>query len=39
MHDKVIIRIGTDAEKQKLLNDYPNIKNVVRDSSAFIFGT
>ena len=27
MHDKVIIRICTDAEKQKLLNDYQNIKN------------
>ena len=36
MHDKVIIRIGTDAEKQKLLNDYPNIKNVVRDGGYFI---
>ena len=36
MHDKVIIRIGTDAEKQKFLNDYPNIKNVVRDGGYFI---
>ena len=36
MYDKVIIRIGTDAEKQKLLNDYPNIKNVVRDGGYFI---
>ena len=36
MHDKVIIRIGTAAEKQKLLNDYPNIKNVVRDGGYFI---
>ena len=36
MHDKIIIRIGTDAEKQKLLNDYPNIKNVVRDGGYFI---
>ena len=36
MHDKVITRIGTDAEKQKLLNDYPNIKNVVRDGGYFI---
>ena len=36
MHNKVIIRIGTDAEKQKLLNDYPNIKNVVRDGGYFI---
>ena len=36
MHDKVIIRIGTDAEKQKLLNDYPNIRNVVRDGGYFI---
>ena len=36
MHDKVIIRIGTDAEKKKLLNDYPHIKNVVRDGGYFI---
>ena len=36
MHDKVIIRIGTDAEKEKLLNDYPHIKNVVRDGGYFI---
>ena len=36
MHNKVIIRIGTDAEKQKLLNDYPHIKNVVRDGGYFI---
>ena len=36
MHDKAIIRIGTDAEKQKLLNDYPHIKNVVRDGGYFI---
>ena len=36
MHDKVIIRIGTDVEKQKLLNDYPNVKNVIRDGGHFI---
>ena len=36
MHDKVIIRIGTDAEKKKLLNDYPHTKNVVRDGGYFI---
>lgn len=31
-----IIRLGTDAEKQKLLTDYPNIKNVIRDGGYFI---
>ena len=36
MHDKVIIRIGTDAEKQNLLLDCPNIKNVVRDGGYFV---
>ena len=32
----MIIRLGTDAEKQKLLTDYPNIKNVIRDGGYFI---
>ena len=36
MHDKVIIRIGTDTEKQNLLLDCPNIKNVVRDGGYFV---
>ena len=36
MHDKVIIRIGTDAEKQNLLTDYPNIKNVIHDGGYFV---
>ena len=30
------IRLGTDAEKQELLTDYPNIKNVIRDGGYFI---
>ena len=36
MHDKVIIRIGTDAEKQNLLMDYPNIKNVIHNGGYFV---
>jgi RimJ/RimL family protein N-acetyltransferase len=36
MHDKVIIRIGTDAEKQNLLMDYPNINNVIHYGGYFI---
>ena len=32
----MFIRQGTDAEKQKLLTDYPNIKNVIRDGGYFI---
>ena len=36
MLDKVIIRLGTEDEKQKLLIDYPNIKNVIRDGGYFI---
>ena len=32
----MIIRLGTDAEKQELLTDYPNIKNVIRDGGYFI---
>ena len=30
------IRLGTDTEKQELLADYPNIKNVIRDGGYFI---
>ena len=30
------IRLGTDAEKQELLVDNPNIKNVIRDGGYFI---
>ena len=36
MQNNIIIRIGTDAEKQDLLTDYPNIKNVIRDGGYFI---
>ncbi|MBQ7336087.1 MAG: GNAT family N-acetyltransferase [Clostridia bacterium] len=36
MMDKVIIGLGTEAEKQKLLTDYPNISNVIRDGGYFI---
>lgn len=36
MQYNMIIRLGTDAEKQKLLTDYPNIKNVIRDGGYFI---
>ena len=36
MQYDMIIRLGTDAEKQNLLTDYPNIKNVIRDGGYFI---
>ena len=36
MIENVVIRIGTDNEKEKLLSDYPNIKNVVGDDGYFI---
>ena len=36
MTENLIIRVGTEAEKQKLLIDYPNIKNVVHDGGYFI---
>ena len=36
MHDNVIIRLGTEAEKQKLLHDYPHVKNVIHDGGYFI---
>jgi len=36
MIENVVIRIGTDNEKEKLLSDYPNIKNVVGDGGYFI---
>ena len=32
----MVIRCGTEVEKQKLLIDYPNIKNVIRDGGYFI---
>lgn len=32
----MIIRLGTEAEKQKLLADFPNVKNVIRDGGYFI---
>ena len=34
--DFAVIRFGTEHEKQELLNDYPNIKNVVHDGGYFI---
>ena len=36
MQYDMTIRLGTDAEKQELLVDYPNIKNVIRDGGYFI---
>ncbi|MBO5036934.1 MAG: GNAT family N-acetyltransferase [Clostridia bacterium] len=36
MQYDMTIRLGTDAEKQELLADYPNIKNVIRDGGYFI---
>ena len=36
MQYDMTIRLGTDAEKQELLTDYPNIKNVIRDGGYFI---
>lgn len=36
MHDDVMIRFGTEAEKQTLLNEYPEIKNVILDGGYFI---
>ena len=32
----MVIRCGTEVEKQELLTDYPNIKNVIRDGGYFI---
>ena len=36
MLDKMIIRLGTEDEKQKLLIDYPHVKNVIHDGGYFI---
>ena len=36
MLDKMIIRLGTEAEKQNLLINHPNVKNVIRDGGYFI---
>ena len=36
MRDDVMIRFGTEAEKQTLLTEYPEIKNVLRDGGYFI---
>ncbi|MBQ9086965.1 MAG: GNAT family N-acetyltransferase [Clostridia bacterium] len=36
MYDNIVICLGTEIEKQQLLCDYPNIKNVVRDGGYFI---
>lgn len=33
---KMIVRLGTEAEKKKLLEDFPNVKNVIRDGGYFI---
>lgn len=36
MRDNVMIRFGTEAEKQTVLTEYPGIKNVIRDGGYFI---
>ena len=36
MRDDVMIRFGTEAEKQTLLNEYPEVKNLIRDGGYFI---
>ncbi len=36
MRDDVMIRFGTEAEKQTLLTEYPEIKNVILDGGYFI---
>lgn len=36
MRDDVMIRSGTEAEKQMLLNGHPGIKNVIGDGGYFI---
>ena len=36
MIDKIIIRLGTEDEKQKLLTDCPHIKNVIHDGGYFV---
>ena len=36
MHNNIIIRIGTEIEKQQLLSDYPQVKNVIRDDGYFV---
>ena len=36
MRDDVMIRFGTEAERQTLLTEYPEIKNVIRDGGYFI---
>lgn len=36
MRNDVIIRFGTEAEKQTLLNEHTEIKNVIRDGGYFI---
>ena len=36
MRNDVMIRFGTEAEKQTLLTEYPEIKNVILDGGYFI---
>ena len=36
MLEEVIIRFGTELEKEKLLTDYPNIQNVIGDGGYFL---
>ena len=36
MLEEIIIRFGTELEKEKLLTDYPNIQNVIGDGGYFI---
>ena len=36
MNDNIMIRLGTEAEKQELLNNHPHVKNVIHDDGYFI---
>ena len=36
MHDKAVVRLGTEEEKQQLLCNYPNIRNVIHNDGYFV---
>ncbi len=36
MTDKIMIRLGLEEEKEKLLHDYPHIKNVIHNGGYFV---